>query len=380
LISFTSKWITTHMALRVPAPNARAEAESWAVDRAVSLPEVWGLVAACRGLVGAWRLLGVCRAARTGVKEFLGTLPRLVVSGGYTEDGGGTVSEVWGLDLATMRWEAMPALLCARQDHACCAVRGAVVVLGGAAVGDGKPKFFAHPTSRVEMLSKGEGGFVELPPLSCGAISGAAAIAVDESQSALGQVLLLGGIGQDSTPTSSVRLVDLATGVCTPQADLLQVRSHFAAAQIPDGSIVCAGSQTVELWGWPVQGALNAVRTGRELPSMSVGRFGCSGCVLSDGRFAVLGGFRRSLGNSAFESSCEALTIGGDERWSPLQAMHDSRNQFACATVAGCVIAVGGNSHRKSAEVYDEVLGRWLRLPHDLPHDCGLDGMSAALL
>jgi hypothetical protein len=83
------------------------DAESWAVDRAVSLQEVWALVAAFNGLAGAWRLLGVCRAARAGAKEFLGSLPRLVVCGGYSASGGRAVSEVWGLDLATMRWETM---------------------------------------------------------------------------------------------------------------------------------------------------------------------------------------------------------------------------------------------------------------------------------
>jgi hypothetical protein len=219
------------------------DAESWAVDRAVSLQEVWALVAAFNGLVGAWRLLGVCRAARAGTKEFLGSLPRLVVCGGYYAAGGrGAVSEVWGLDLATMRWEAMPALVCARRGHACCAVRGAVVVLGGFVAGVGVTQGHDVPTSRVEMLSEGARAFMELSPLSCGAIYGAAAIAVEESRSAAEQVLLLGGKNQYGTATSSVRLVDLATGVCTPQADLLHARSYFAAARLADGSIICAGS------------------------------------------------------------------------------------------------------------------------------------------
>jgi len=63
------------------ASGPLTSAEIWAVDRAVSLPEVWALVAAFRGLVGAWRLLGVCRAARAGAKVNLGSLPRLVVCG-----------------------------------------------------------------------------------------------------------------------------------------------------------------------------------------------------------------------------------------------------------------------------------------------------------
>jgi hypothetical protein len=356
------------------------DADSWAVDRTVSLPEVWALVAAFSGLVGAWRLLGVCRAARSGGKEFLGTLPRLVVCGGYATYGG-TVSEVWGLDLATMRWEAMPALLRVRSSPACCAVRGALVVLGGFAPGVGYPGGLG-PTSRVERLSKGGGAFVELPPLSCGTIYGAVAIAVNESDSALGQVLLLGGANQDHATTSSVRLVDLATGVCTLQADLIHPRSHFTAARLPDGGIVCAGGasplSTVELWGQPVQGALDVAWISRELPAISVGDDECSGSVLGDGRFAVLGG----ISNSTYmhTSPCEALTLGGDEHWSPLPPMHDSRYHFASAAVAGCIIVAGGFPQRKSAEVFDEVLGRWLRLPHDLPHDRGLGNMSSALL
>jgi hypothetical protein len=54
------------------------------------------------------------------------------------------------LDLATLQWEAMPSLVLAREDHVCCAVRGALVVLGGDTSGD--------EVISIEMLSKGEGG------------------------------------------------------------------------------------------------------------------------------------------------------------------------------------------------------------------------------
>ena len=179
-----------------------------------------------------------------------------------------------------------------------------------------------------------------------------------------------------------VQLVDLATGLCTPQADdLLHACLLFAAARLPDGSIACAGGasrlSTGEMLGRPVQGALDAAWTGRELPAMSVGRSACSGCVLSDGRFAVLGG----ISNYGCTSSCEALTLGDDEHWVPLPPMHDSRERFACAAVAGCIIVAGGYPRRKSAEVYDEVLGRWLWLQNHLPHQHGgLFDMGSALL
>jgi hypothetical protein len=366
----------THDTMEPPATtDAAHEDANWAVDRATGLPEVWALVAAHLGLVGAWRLMRVCRAARVGAKEFLSTLPGLVVCGGNSQ--GERVRAVWRLNLATLRWGAMPALVTARYAHACCAVRGKLVVLGGNTSGAG-----GGVTLSVEMLSSAEeGAFVALPPLSCGAISSVAAIVVEESDSAAGQVLLLGGAMQ-SASVSTVHLVDLATGVCTPgRPDMLRSHYSFAAAGLPGGGIVCAGGfggdpQSAEVWGPPVQGAPDAAWTWRQLPTMSVARRGCSRCVMSDGRFAVLGG---SSGGGV-TSSCEALAIGDDdEHWVPLQPMHDSRSSVACAAVAGCVIVSGGYG-RESAEVYDEVLDRWLRLPFDLPQNSGTWHLGSALL
>jgi hypothetical protein len=50
--------------------TAAHEEASWAVERATALPEVWALVAAHRGVLGARRLMRVCRAARAGGLEF----------------------------------------------------------------------------------------------------------------------------------------------------------------------------------------------------------------------------------------------------------------------------------------------------------------------
>jgi len=109
---------------------------------------------------------------------------------------------------------------------------------------------------------------------------------------------------------------------------------------------------------------------------MSVGRTGCSGCMLSDGRFAVLG----DMNDGAYTSPSEAPRLGGDGHWSPLTPMHNSRVGFACVSAAGCIIVAGGSDECASAEVFDEVLGRWLRLPHALPHNGGLYDLGSALL
>jgi hypothetical protein len=363
----------------------RPTTTNWAVDRATSLPEVWALVAEnSDGIVDVWRLMRVCKAARAGAKEFLRTLPGLVVCGGRTSTGR-IVKNVWRLNLATMRWEPMPALVTARADHACCAVRGALVVLGGSTTGGG------GVTSSVEMLSSSEegGAFVVLPPLSCGEIYDAAAVAVDESGSAAGKVLLLGG-GSDDLPLSApvavaaaverkVQLVDLATGACAPQNNLLHRRGYPAAGRLLDGRVVCVGGyndSSAEVWGPPDQGAADAAWIWSELPAMSAERWGCCGCVMSDGRFAVLGG----SSNGVRTSLCEALAFDdGGAHWEPLPPMHDTRHSFACGAVAGCVIVAGGRG-RKSPELYDVELNRWLRLPCDLPYESFLSDTGSAVL
>ena len=111
---------------------------------------------------------------------------------------------------------------------------------------------------------------------------------------------------------------------------------------------------------------------------MSAERCGCRGCVMSDGRFAVLGGL--SEGDDP-TSSCEALAFDdGDAHWVPIPPMHDGRAFFACGAVAGCVIVAGGRGGLKSAEVYDAERNRWLQLPFDLSYVGGLDWMGSAVL
>ena len=46
-------------------PNTRARA-NWAMERATALPEVWALVVKHRGVLGARRLMRVCKARERG--------------------------------------------------------------------------------------------------------------------------------------------------------------------------------------------------------------------------------------------------------------------------------------------------------------------------
>jgi hypothetical protein len=164
--------------------------------------------------------------------------------GGYT--GAGITSEVWRLDLGELRAERMPSLTRGRAAHACCAVRGRVVLLGGV-VDHGyitvAGKRRNEVTASVEILTFDSEAqvniFKVLPPLSCGHLGQSVALAVDESESELGQVLLIGGEVGDEW-SSQVHKVDLASGVCTPQPLLLGAPIiGCSAARLPDGRITC---------------------------------------------------------------------------------------------------------------------------------------------
>jgi hypothetical protein len=244
----------------MPPTTRRARAD-WAISHVLALPELWAIVAEHSGVVGAWRLTGVCRASRVGAKEWLRTLPGLVVCGGRTGGVGERTSEVWRLDLGALRWEHVSDLTLERVNPACCAVRGGVVVLGGFVEGeddwtdseyseqeahehetttDASVEILAHD-AEVRVEAEESTTFTALPPLSCGPIACSVAVTIEESESELGQVLLIGGW---TTPlggsSAAVHEVDLATGACTPQPPLLFHRGPLygcAAVRFADGRV-----------------------------------------------------------------------------------------------------------------------------------------------
>ena len=204
-------------------------------------------------------------------------------------------------------------------------------------------------------------------------------------------MLLIGGWDEHHVASSAVRvhLVDLATGVCTAQASLLSPQGgrieRCVTGRLPDRRIVCAGMTqqltaqgTAQVMEPPPHGSPSeASWQWRSLPNTSAVRLGGRGCVLSDGRFAVFGGMDTS---NATISSCEALTLDADgEHWDVLPSMHEARFGFACAAIGGCVIVAGGRGSI-TAEVYEEGLGRWRRLPCNLPFDTDLFCAGSAVM
>ena len=382
--------------LNLPAVTATTD-DNGATSRVAALPELWTIIALHCGLVGDWRLMGVCRAVREGAKAWLRTLQKFVVCGGYGDPYGDpdveAMREVRRLDLGDLQWEHSVSLAVGRYCHACCVVRGSLVVLGGQTVsrasGDDAGRNTYPCIDRVEIVrhpgseSQEEGA---LPCLSCdghGHLATSIALAITESESDKGQVLHIGGWNggywDAATTTAALQTLDLATGVCTPQKPLLCNRSGFAAARLPDGRAVCAGGfgvddddenecrmviDSAEVFGPVPHGSKDAASwEWRKLPHMSISRSDCGGCVLSDGRFAAFGSDVMLMENHMSTETCEALTLDDNERWEALPPMPEPRAGFTCASVGGCVIVAGGAGDQHSEDVtpvilYEETLER----------------------
>jgi hypothetical protein len=112
----------------------------------------------------------------------------------------------------------------------------------------------------------------------------------------------------------TVRLVNLTTGVCPPwQApNLLSPRFLFAAKEVSGRAHRLRGRLQSLRW-WFVVG--EGARTGGAACGMDLETTarddcwaaGCGGCVISDGRFAVLGGISPDVRATP---SCEVLVSG----------------------------------------------------------------------
>ena len=201
---------------------------------------------------------------------------------------GPLTAAMWKLNLGELRWErmhdVMHDLMRGRAEHACCAVRGGFVVLGGTFEGQAGG---LEATASVEISGYDSDAqehiFRALPPLTRGVVYQSVAVAIEESASELGQVLLIGGQDEDDEMSSAVHLVDLATGVCTAQSRLVSSQGYLggcSAARLLDGRIVCLGEDfaqatlhhTAQVLEPPTQGSESeASWQCRYLPSMSVG-------------------------------------------------------------------------------------------------------------
>jgi len=169
-----------------------------------------------------------------------------------------------------------------------------------------------------------------------------------------GTPIILGGrSGHMAKSTACVRMLQPRTGVSRPLGRLVQPTFQFAMGKLPGGRITLAGG------GWtPTKQAMiynSEERRSTKLPGMHQSRIGCSGCVLPDGRFVVLGGedflnMGCVSGTDVLES-CEAFDFSR-WCWQALPDMQVARSEFAAWVIGNLVLVSGGKGRGHHDKYY----------------------------
>jgi hypothetical protein len=194
-----------------------------------------------------------------------------------------------------------------------------------------------------------------------------------------GRVLVAGGESdEDHICLASAELLAADGSSWSAVAPMRAARCGAVGGLLAGGRVIVAGGEyydyaganilaTAELWD-PVTNVWT------ELPPMATARKHAAGCVLPDGRFAVVGGHNDS-GDTKRDG--EVYDSARNE-WTPLPApigmVGGGRHCAALVPVAGGVLILGGDAdvNAVEAELWDEESQLWLEPPHGMVSDrCG---------
>lgn len=314
-------------------------------------------------VVALWRLRRVSRSFRRWGTEVLAAMPRPVLVGGETGDGRMPCC-VEGLDMASLRWStdtAMPMVAEAWVGHALCGLPGGqITVVGGVE---------CTAVDEAYRWQPGSNTWETLPSMSTRR-KDAVAVALGD-----GRVFVAGGLDDNDICLASAEVLAADGSSWSAVAPMRTARFGAVGGLLPGGRVIVAGGSddenyadycaTAELWD-PVTNVWT------ELPPMTKARLSAAGCMLPDGRFAVVGGCTRpapSDTDTTTQSDGEMYDCARNE-WTPLPTpigMVGGGRQFAALVpVAGGMLICGGDAEDRSveAELWDEESKRWLKLPY----------------
>lgn len=330
-------------------------------------PELWGVV-------GLWRLRGVCTLLRQWATEQLASCARVVAVGGAVihrnlRDGPHhrATASVECMDLATLRWShgcggSMPVLPFPRYRHCACAhPDGTLIVVGGYnRHAHNERKELRQTALRWAPGSRRWSQLPELPPNGCGSC-GAEAVPLQD-----GRTMVIGGwFSERKQALSVVMALSADRRKWTQLAPLRTARHGFAAVVLKDGRVLVAGGLTgsrassatssVELWD-PTTG------TWAEISPMSTARPWPAACVLPSGRVAVIGAKAKAV-----RKTCECLELFASNAraiWHPMPPTKHVRGMTGAMAIPGGMVAVGSFQRNGVNELFSEDRGQWFSLPH----------------
>eukprot|EP01047_Picozoa_sp_COSAG01_P052523 COSAG01_NODE_5531_length_4203_cov_8.341618_2_plen_521_part_00 len=332
-------------------------------------------------VVALWRLRRVSRSFRRWGTEALAAMPRPMVVGGKTgsfEEGYEQTQRVTALDMASLRWSsdiAVPSLPQPRAQHAMCGLPGGQITLVGGVADDGDG---GHDDMRADGYAyrwrPGSNSWEALPSMSTPRRD-AIAVALND-----GRVLVAGGIDNNYILLASAEVLAADGSSWSAVAPMRATRYGAVGGLLPGGGVIVAGGAkddpgddpdvqtidedclaTAELWD-PVTNVWT------ELTPMTTARLHAAGCVLPDGRFAVVGG----TNDDGSQRDGEVYDCARNE-WTPLPApfgmVGGHRYCAALVPVAGGMLILGGYADDGSmaeGELWDEESQRWLEVPHGM--------------
>jgi Kelch motif protein len=274
---------------------------------------------------------------------------RVLVAGGYNDDGGGhylASAEVFNPATGAFSSAGVGAMSTPRRGAVAAPLPDGRVLVAGGSYDDGTEHFLAS----AEVFNPATGAFTAVNDMGAARVRAAAAPLPD------GRVLVAGG-NNGSTRLSSAEVFNPATNAFTPVNDMSTDRARMGAAPLPDGRVLLAGGTN----GAPLSSAeifnpatntfssadIGAMGTARQAPAAAPlpgGRVLVSGGVYFEG----LGGYLASA--EVFNPATNSFSSAG------IGAMGTARTGAVAAPLPdGRVLVAGGfdgSTRFSSAEIF----------------------------
>jgi hypothetical protein len=275
---------------------------------------------------------------------------RVLVAGGYYDDGGGdhylASAEVFNPATNTFSSAGVGTMGTPRRGAVAAPLPDGRVLVAGGSYNDGVDHYLAS----AEVFNPATGAFTPVNDMGSARVRAAAAPLPD------GRVLVAGG-NNGPTRLSSAEVFNPATGTFTPVNDMTTDRARAAAAPLPDGRVLISGGTN----GAPLTSAevfnpgTNSFSSAG-LGAMSTARQAPAAAPLPDGRVLVSGGvFVEGVGG--YQASAEVFNPATNSFSSAgIGAMGTARTGAVAAPLPdGRVLVAGGydgSTRFSSAEIF----------------------------
>ncbi|HEX3294647.1 MAG TPA: kelch repeat-containing protein [Solirubrobacterales bacterium] len=301
---------------------------------------------------GSFGATGAMGTARYGAAA--APLPdgRVLVAGGYNDEGGGhylASAEAFNPSTNAFSSTGIGAMSTARRGAVAAPLPDGRVLVAGGSYDDGTE----HSLASAEVFNPATGAFTPVSSMTVARVRAAAAPLPD------GRVLVAGG-NNGSTRLLSAEVFTPSTGAFTPVNDMTADRAREAAAPLPDGRVLVAGGaagangaalQSAEVFN-PATKSFSSAGIG----AMGTARRAPAAAPLPDGRVLVAGGSNGDFGEH-YLSSAEVFNPSTNSFSSVgIGAMGTARTGAVAAPLPdGRVLLAGGfdgSTRFSSAEIF----------------------------